>query len=75
MRSQILAILGTCSLAFAAATALCGETVTGADLPKLIADAAKYQSGQSAEPIQKIEQLLRDSAGKPALRPNSKLRW
>lgn len=66
MRSRILAILGTCSVTLAAALAAHAETA--ADLPKLVADAAKYQSGQSVEPLQRIEQLLRDSAGKPALR-------
>ena len=39
-----------------------------ADLSQLITDAAKYESGQSVEPLLKFEQLLRDSAGKPALR-------
>jgi HEAT repeat protein len=39
-----------------------------ADLTQLTADAAKYESGQSVEPLRKFEQLLRDSAAKPALR-------
>ncbi|MBI5684798.1 MAG: HEAT repeat domain-containing protein [Verrucomicrobia bacterium] len=39
-----------------------------ADMSQLITDAAKYESGQSVEPLRKFEQLLRDSAGKPALR-------
>ena len=38
-----------------------------ADMAPLIADVAKYESGQSVEPLRKIEQLLRDSASKPAL--------
>ncbi|MDD4871736.1 MAG: HEAT repeat domain-containing protein [Kiritimatiellae bacterium] len=38
-----------------------------ADLSQLIADAAKYESGQSVEPLQKIEQLIRDSVGKSDL--------
>ena len=29
-----------------------------ADLSKLIADAAKWESGQNVEPLQKIERLL-----------------
>jgi len=39
-----------------------------ADLSQLIADTAKYESGQSVEPLRKFEELLRDSARKPALR-------
>jgi HEAT repeat protein len=66
VQPRILAVLIACSVASAAAFPLRAETA--ADLPKLIADAAKYESGQNAEPIQKIEQILRDSAGKPALR-------
>ncbi|OGV70729.1 MAG: hypothetical protein A2283_16530 [Lentisphaerae bacterium RIFOXYA12_FULL_48_11] len=38
-----------------------------ADLSQLLADAAKYESGQSVEPLQKIEQLLRDSVARPDL--------
>ena len=32
------------------------------ELPQLIADAARFESGQSTEAIWKIEELLRDSA-------------
>ena len=39
-----------------------------ADLNQLVAAAAKYESGQSVEPLQALEQLVRDSANKPALR-------
>lgn len=39
-----------------------------ADLSSLIDAAAKYESGQSVEPLRKFEQLLRDSAATPALR-------
>jgi HEAT repeat protein len=39
-----------------------------ADMSQLVADAAKYESGQSVEPLRKFEQLLRDSAGKPEMR-------
>jgi HEAT repeat protein len=50
----------------------CGLTLTlplsAADLSQLIAEAAKYESGRSIEPLQKIEQLLRDSASKPGQR-------
>jgi HEAT repeat protein len=66
--SRILAILIAYSIAVAFALPLAAATGAEADLSKLFADAAKYQSGQSAEPMQKIEQLLRDSATKPALR-------
>ncbi len=64
MRIPTRIILSVCSLTFA----IRAEAAPNADLPKLIAEAATYQSGQSAEPLQKIEQLLRDSAGKPALK-------
>jgi HEAT repeat protein len=66
VQPRILAILGACCFLFAIAVSLHAETA--ADLPKLIADAAQWQSGQNVEPVQKIEQLLRDSVGKPALR-------
>jgi len=39
-----------------------------ADLSKLVAEASKYQSGLSAEPLRQIEQLVRDSAGSLARR-------
>jgi len=55
MTIRILAILAALALPLRAA-----------DLSQLIADVAKYESGQSVEPLRKIEQLLRDSAGKPA---------
>lgn len=68
MQLRILAILIACSIAPAAAIpALAEPGTTDAGLQKLVADAAKYESGQNAEPIQKIEQLLRDALGKPAL--------
>jgi len=56
-----LAILAAFSIALAL-------PLQAADLTPLVNDAAKYESGQNAEPLQKFEQLLRDSAGKPALR-------
>jgi len=48
-------------------TALAGP-LHAADLSQLIADTAKYESGQSVEPLRKFEELLRDSARKPSLR-------
>lgn len=62
-----LAILGACSIMLAVALPLSAET-SPAELPQLIADAAKFESGQDATAIWKIEELLRDSARKPALR-------
>jgi HEAT repeat protein len=44
------------------------EAAASDDLSKILAEAARYESGRNIEPLQKIEQLLRDSAGKPALR-------
>lgn len=66
MHSRTLATLGACSIALAVALPLRAQT--SADLPKLIAEAARYESGQNIEPLQKLEQLLRDSVGKRALR-------
>lgn len=66
MQTRIFAILAACSLLFAVAISLAAQTA--GDLPKLIAEAAKYQSGQNAEPLWKIEELLRQSADKPGLR-------
>ena len=53
------------SAADAAAWLVVRATTLDRDL-QLAAEAARYESGQSAEPIQKIEQLLRDSAARPA---------
>lgn len=45
-------------------------TVRGAAEPGPIATAAgKYESGQSAEALQALEQTFRDAAGNPGLRP------
>lgn len=68
MPFHILVILSACFLTLATSLPLPAETAPNADLPKLIAQAARFQSGQSLEPLRRIEQLLRDSAGKPALR-------
>ena len=67
MRTPALLILGTSAI-LAVAIPWRAATAADADLAALVAQAAKYQSGQSVEPIQKIEQLLRDSAAKPALK-------
>jgi HEAT repeat protein len=39
-------------------------SANAADLSQLIADTAKWESSQSQEPLRKLEQLARDSAGK-----------
>ena len=67
MRTLIWLIMSACSVLLVAVNPVHSDTITNADLPKLIAEAAKYQSGQSADPLWKIEQLLRYSIGKPAL--------
>lgn len=41
---------------------------SAADLPQLVAQASQYQAGQSAESLARLEQILRDSAGNPALK-------
>jgi len=46
-----------------------------ADLSQLVAEAAQYQSGRNIEPLQTIEQLLRESLAKPRNEPNSKPPW
>lgn len=66
MRTPILTILSGCFLLLAGALPLRADDAS--NLPQLVAAAAKYESGQSSEPILKLEQLLRDSFGKPALR-------
>ena len=68
MSYRTFILLSACSLTLALPLALPAETTEDVDLPKLIADAAKYQTGQNVEPLRKIEQLLRHSAGKPAVR-------
>jgi HEAT repeat protein len=57
-----------CFVTFMIALPLRAQTGADVDLPKLIADAAKYQSGQNAQAIRAIEQLVRDAAGRPTLR-------
>ena len=56
---RTLAILVTLGAALA---------LQAADMSQIIADAAKYESGQNVEPLRKFEQLLRDSVAKPELR-------
>jgi len=72
VQSPVLALLTACSLTLAAAIPSRAEPATQADLPKLIAEAATYESGQSAEPLWKIEQLLRDSPANRPCGPTSK---
>ena len=66
MRNSTLVSLLACFLALALPRQT--AAATEADLPKLVSAAATYESGQNAEPLWKLEQLLRDSFGKPALR-------
>ena len=42
--------------------------VLGADLSQAIAEAARYESGGSVEPLRQIEKAVRESAGNPAQR-------
>lgn len=66
MRTPLLTILRGCFLLLAGTLPVRAENA--GDLPQLVAAAAKYESGQSSESILRLEQLLRDSFGKPALR-------
>jgi HEAT repeat protein len=61
MTPRTLALLTTLSIALAL-------PLPAADLSQLVADVAKYESGQNAEPLRKMEQLLREAAGKPKMR-------
>ena len=63
MKPQTVATLLLGSLLFAS-TPL--TAATAADLTQLTADAAKWESGQNVGPLRQIEQLARESAGKPA---------
>jgi HEAT repeat protein len=65
MKAQTIAALLLGSMLFGS-TPL--SSATAADLSQLIADAARWESGQNAEPLRQIEQLARESAGKPAQR-------
>jgi HEAT repeat protein len=67
------------SLCYAVATAVtigfgvepcmrAGEVAFAADLWDTVSAAAQYQSGQSLEPLRRIEEAVRQSAGKPSAR-------
>ena len=60
MKLQTIATFFLGSMLFAS---LLPTSAPAADLPQLTADAAKWESGQSREPLQQIEQLVRESAG------------
>ena len=55
----------------AAAAALSAAGAGAESLDALAAQAAKYESGVSEEPLRRIEQLLREGAGEPARRAES----
>lgn len=61
MKPRTLVLLTTLGIALAL-------PLPAADLAQLVADVAKYESGQNAEPLRKMEQLLREAAGKPKMR-------
>ncbi|MEK7707585.1 MAG: hypothetical protein AAB380_06285, partial [Verrucomicrobiota bacterium] len=65
MKPKVIATLFLGSVLFAS-TLL--ASATAADLSQLTADVAKWESGQSPEPLRKFEQLARASAGKRAER-------
>jgi len=44
------------------------DTVTEANLPLYVARVVTYQAGESLEPFRAIEELVRQSGGKPSLR-------
>lgn len=50
------------------AALIVADPLHATELSQLISELTRYESGQSAEPIQKIEQLVRDSARNPGLR-------
>jgi len=61
MKPRTCAILAACCITLAL-------PLSAADLSQLMAEAAKYESGRNIEPLQKLEQLLRESAAKPGQR-------
>lgn len=65
MKTQTIATLLLGTVLF---TATFPVAATAANLSQLIADAAKWESGQSQEPLFQLEQLARDSASQPAQR-------
>lgn len=58
MNIRSLAFLAAGSLAFAG-------PLRAADLSPLVAEAAQYESGKNLAPLQRFEQLLRDSTDRP----------
>ena len=61
IKLQTIATLLFGTVVFAATLSAAATT---SDLSQLIAEAARYESGQSTEPLRQIEQLVRDSEGK-----------
>jgi len=55
-------------LAAAVLTAAVSAPIAAADLPALIAAAARWESGQNPEPLRRLEQLVQAAAGQEALR-------
>lgn len=56
---------------FAVAAVLSAAGAVAENLDALAAQAAKYESGVSEEPLRRIEQLLREGSGEPARRAES----
>jgi len=44
---------------------VCAASVQAADMAQVLADAARYESGASVEPLRAIEQAVRESVGDP----------
>jgi HEAT repeat protein len=65
MNPRILSNLIALTGLFAATGAIAAPA---SDLSKLVAEVAKYQSGQSREPLDQVERLIRDSATNRAFR-------
>lgn len=61
MRTRTLTLLTALNL-------LLALPLPAADLPQLVADMAKWESGQSTAPLQQMEQLVREAAGERAKR-------
>jgi HEAT repeat protein len=55
-------------LSFSAALLVSIPVLPAADLSQLVAEASKYESGQNAQPLRQIEQLVRESVGSLARR-------
>ena len=65
MKPQTIATLFLGSMLFVSTLP---TSATAADLSQITADVAKWESGQNAEPLRQIEQLVRESAGNRAQR-------